>query len=60
VQQRLYADEALESLRAAVALGYGNGEKLRRDPKLRPLRARDDFKRLVADLEAARARGRTP
>jgi tetratricopeptide (TPR) repeat protein len=59
-QQRLYGDEALESLRAAVALGFRDADQLRRDSKLDPLRSRDDFKKLLADLEAARNGGKAP
>jgi hypothetical protein len=44
-----------------LAPGHGGSGRdvvqLRGDPKLEPLRSRDDFKELVADLEAAR-RGR--
>jgi serine/threonine-protein kinase len=59
-QQRLYAEEALESLRAAVALGFRDVKQLRGDPKLEPLRSRDDFKKMVADLQAGRGDGQAP
>jgi tetratricopeptide (TPR) repeat protein len=59
-QQRLYAEESLESLRAAVALGFRDAERLRGDPQFESLRPRDDFKKMLADLEAPRNRGQAP
>jgi hypothetical protein len=44
------ADEAMVTLRAAVAAGYSNGARMSRDHDLVPLRSRDDFRRLVAEL----------
>jgi serine/threonine-protein kinase len=45
-----YADEAMATLRAAVAAGYADGAKLSRDTDLAPLRGRDDFRRLVLEV----------
>jgi serine/threonine-protein kinase len=55
-QQKLgqrYADRAMELLRQAVAKGYKDAAHMQKDPDLAALRQRDDFKKLVADLEAA-------
>jgi serine/threonine-protein kinase len=50
-----YADRAVAALRQAVADGYKDAAQLRKDPALDPLRGRDDFKKLLADLEKAPA-----
>jgi tetratricopeptide (TPR) repeat protein len=46
-----YADRAMALLRQAVALGYKNATQLKKDANLEPLRTRDDFMRLLAELE---------
>jgi hypothetical protein len=46
-----YSDRAMIYLKQAVSKGYNFIEKLRTDPDLDPLRGRDDFKKVVADLE---------
>src|SRR5262249_42234044 len=46
-----YADRALALLRQAVERGYKDAAHLRKDTDLQPLRAREDFKKLLADLE---------
>jgi hypothetical protein len=51
------AGQAVGALRDYVASGFDNPHKLRTDPALEPLRKRDDFHKLVRDLEA-RAQGR--
>jgi serine/threonine-protein kinase len=43
-------DEAMDLLRRAVAIGYGDIDLLRTDPALDPLRGRHDFRMLVMDL----------
>jgi serine/threonine-protein kinase len=48
-----YADQALAALRQAVAKGYKDADHLKKDPDLDPLRGRDDFLKLLAELEAA-------
>jgi hypothetical protein len=48
-----YGDRALEALRRAVAKGYKDAAHLQKDPALDPLRGRDDFQKLLAELEAA-------
>jgi tetratricopeptide (TPR) repeat protein len=51
------AAKAMDLLRKAVAAGYRNLHDLRTDAGLEPLRQRDDFQQLLADLEAkAKAR----
>jgi hypothetical protein len=44
------ADEAMSALRAAVASGFSDGDRLGRSPGLAPLRGRDDFQRLLLEL----------
>jgi serine/threonine-protein kinase len=51
-QAERYAGRAVSVLREAVAKGYANLQHMKKDTGLDPLRQRDDFKKLVADLEA--------
>jgi len=46
------ADRAVKALREYIASGFDNPYKLRHDPRLEPLRKRDDFQKLVKELEA--------
>jgi tetratricopeptide (TPR) repeat protein len=48
-----YAARAVELLRQAIAKGYKDVAHMKKDTDLDALRPRDDFKKLVADLEAA-------
>jgi serine/threonine-protein kinase len=57
-QRRRLADQAMDSLRQAVAGGWQNVAWMRIDPDLDPLRSRDDFKKLLDDLGRAQAAGR--
>jgi tetratricopeptide (TPR) repeat protein len=50
-QVRYYADEAMLMLTEAVAKGYKDATSLKEELDLKPLRDREDFKRLVAELE---------
>jgi hypothetical protein len=43
-------DQAMACLRRALAAGYREPKSYRRDADLKPLRGRDDFKRLLASL----------
>jgi hypothetical protein len=47
-----YAARAVALLQDAVAKGYHNATRLKQDPDFDRLRARADFQKLVADLEA--------
>jgi serine/threonine-protein kinase len=48
-----YADWAVEALRQAVAKGYKDAAHMKKDKDLDPLRGRDDFRKLLTELEAA-------
>jgi tetratricopeptide (TPR) repeat protein len=48
-----YADRAMELLRKAVLTGYKNAAHLGKQRDLNSLRGRDDFKKLLAELEAS-------
>jgi len=45
------ADRAIKALRDYIVSGFDNPYKLRHDPRLEPLRQRDEFQKLVKDLE---------
>jgi serine/threonine protein kinase/tetratricopeptide (TPR) repeat protein len=47
-----YTTRALAHLKLAVARGYKDAANLKRDPVIAPLRGRDDFRNLLAELEA--------
>ena len=47
-----YADQAMAMLRDAVAKGYKDADHMKKDKDLDPLREREDFKKVVAELEA--------
>jgi hypothetical protein len=49
-QQNGLVAEAMQALEQAVASGWNDAATTSRDPDLAPLHARDDFRRLVADL----------
>jgi tetratricopeptide (TPR) repeat protein len=59
-QREAYAGQALALLRRARAAGFFKDrqqiERLRHTPDLEPLRTREDFRRFVAELEAAVAK----
>ena len=46
-----YADRAIALLRQAVARGYQDAAQLKKDANIEPLRGRDDFRKLLAELE---------
>jgi hypothetical protein len=50
---RSYSDQAIGSLRQAVAKGYKDADHMKKDTDLDSLRSRDDFKMLLADLDKA-------
>jgi hypothetical protein len=47
-----YADRAMEFLQRAVTGGWDNPQALKTDRDMEPLRAREDFRKLSAELEA--------
>jgi hypothetical protein len=47
-----YADRAMELLARAVDVGYQDFARIAADSELDPLRGREDFRKLVAGLEA--------
>jgi tetratricopeptide (TPR) repeat protein len=49
---KFYGDQALAMLRAAVAQGYKDAEHMKQDKDLDAVREREDFKKLLAQLEA--------
>jgi tetratricopeptide (TPR) repeat protein len=50
---RSYGDRSLAALRQAVAHGFKDTAGLKKDRELEPLRGRDDFKKLLAEVEGA-------
>ena len=48
---QFYTDAALKLLRDAVSRGYKDVVHVKKDTDLDPLRQRDDFQKLVAELE---------
>ena len=52
-QLQFYGDQAMAMLRDAVAKGYKDAAHMKKDTDLDPVRSREDFKKLVAELEAA-------
>jgi eukaryotic-like serine/threonine-protein kinase len=42
--------EAVQALKQAIAAGWNDAQHTSRDPNLAPLRDRDDFRRLLAEL----------
>src|SRR5262249_16806119 len=49
-----YGDRAMDLLRLALAKGWGAPAMIKGDADLKPLRARQDFQKLLADLEGKR------
>jgi hypothetical protein len=49
-ERGLYLDQALETLRLAVAAGFQDAERLATEADLAPLRDRDDFQKLLTGL----------
>jgi hypothetical protein len=55
---REQADLAMSWLHQAVAAGYTNSEHMKRDKDLDAVRDREDFKKLLAELEAKQKESR--
>jgi hypothetical protein len=49
---QFYADQTMAMLHDAVTKGYKNAAHMKKDTDLDPLRSREDFKKLIAELEA--------
>ncbi len=47
--------QAVQALRAASALGQGNANRLREDPRFEPLQDRRDFEELLSELSTSSA-----
>jgi hypothetical protein len=50
-ERQSYADQAMDLLRRAVSRGYKNAKSLKEGRDFEPLRSRDDFRALVAEVE---------
>jgi hypothetical protein len=48
---QLYSDAAMKALRLAVSKGYKDVKNIKTDTDLDPLRQREDFQKLLAELE---------
>jgi serine/threonine protein kinase len=53
-RSREYADRAMELLRQAVRAGFKDLARMAKDADLDPIRDRDDFKKLLAELQAGK------
>jgi serine/threonine protein kinase/Flp pilus assembly protein TadD len=51
-----YADRAMELLRKAVQAGYKDGAHMAKDTDLDPLRDREDFKKLLAEVQGGKGK----
>jgi hypothetical protein len=51
---RQYADQAISLLKQAVTEGYEGAKQIMTDETLAPLRSRDDFKKLLDELEKSK------
>jgi tetratricopeptide (TPR) repeat protein len=49
---QFYADAAMKLLRAAVSKGFEDAAHMKKDTDLDPLHPREDFQKLIAELEA--------
>ncbi|MGO8747055.1 MAG: protein kinase domain-containing protein [Thermoguttaceae bacterium] len=54
------ADRAVKALGEYIASGFDNPYKLRTDPRLEPLRKREDFQKLVRELEVKAKQTKEP
>jgi tetratricopeptide (TPR) repeat protein len=50
-RKQVHADRAMELLKQAIAAGWNDVEQTKQDTDLDPLRARADFKKLLAEFE---------
>jgi serine/threonine-protein kinase len=54
-EEQRSTEEALQTLRRAIAAGWRNAAWMKRDPDLKGLHDRGDFQRLIDELEAVQA-----
>jgi hypothetical protein len=54
---RSYGDEAMALLRQAIDRGFNDADYLNRADEFKALQSRDDFKKLLADIQAKNATG---
>jgi serine/threonine protein kinase len=47
-----YADRAMTLMRQAITRGFRNVQRMQNDPRLEPVRDRDEFRKLLGDLKA--------
>ena len=53
-----YADRAMQLMHQAVKAGFTNVADMKKDTDLDPIRTRDDFKKLIHELENKSATGK--
>jgi hypothetical protein len=53
-QAAIFGDKAMGMRREAVGSGFNDAERFKQDKVLDPLRGREDFKKLLAELEVNR------
>jgi tetratricopeptide (TPR) repeat protein len=53
-----YGDRAVQALRQALAHGYRDAAHMQKDTDLDPLRGRDDFQKLLAELDKGAGKGK--
>lgn len=58
--EKIYGDEGMKMLREAVKRGFSDVKRLKEDANLVPLRQREDFKKLVAELETTKTTEKSP
>ncbi len=51
VRRQIYGERAIEVLRKAVRGGFANNEILQSDPDLAAIRSRDDFQKIVKEID---------
>jgi hypothetical protein len=57
---QFYGDAAMKQLRDAVSKGYKDVAHMKKDTDLDPLRQREDFQKLLAEVEAKSRPKATP
>jgi hypothetical protein len=57
-QAQFYGEQALALLHTAVARGFKDAAHMQKDIDLDPLRGRDDFQKLLAELDKGAGKGK--